>query len=248
MKLIRASWPAPAHIHALTTTRLDGISRAPYAELNLADHVGDDPLSVHENRAILAHALGLKQEPQWLQQVHGTTLVEASPVSQHVPEADACWTAQPGLACAVMTADCLPVLFTDRAGTRVAAAHAGWRGLAAGVLEQTLAVFDDPEDVLVWLGPAIGPLAFEVGDDVHQAFCTQSSEAKSAFSVSPTSKDKWLADLYRLATIRLRKAGVAGVFGGEFCTFSGREYFYSYRREGVTGRMATLVWIDSHCN
>ncbi|WP_409523593.1 peptidoglycan editing factor PgeF [Nitrincola sp. MINF-07-Sa-05] len=246
MKLIRASWPAPAHIHALTTTRLDGISRAPYAELNLADHVGDDPLSVRENREILKQALGLKQEPQWLQQVHGTQLVEARSDVQDVPEADACWTDQSRLACAVLTADCLPVLFTDRTGSRVAAAHAGWRGLAAGVLEQTLSAFENPEDVLVWLGPAIGPLAFEVGDDVHQVFCNQFPEAESAFSVSPTSKDKWLADLYRLATIRLQKAGVSGVFGGEFCTFSGREYFYSYRREGVTGRMASLIWIDSH--
>ncbi|MBV1786706.1 peptidoglycan editing factor PgeF [Marinobacterium sp. D7] len=243
MKLIRADWQAPDHIHALTTTRLDGVSRAPFNGLNLGLHVGDDPASVAENRAMLTHALGLKRTPQWLSQVHGVAVVEARDDAQ-VREADACWSDQPGQACVVMTADCLPVLFTDRQGTRVAAAHAGWRGLVSGVLEATLQPFDDPGQVLAWLGPAIGPLAFEVGGEVREQFVRVQESCEMAFVPSPTSHDKWLADLYQLARLRLQAAGVQAISGGDYCTFTEAEYFYSYRRDGQTGRMASLIWIE----
>lgn len=243
MKLIRASWPVKPSIHALTTTRLDGVSEAPFAGLNFAFHVGDDPAHVEQNRQILQKALGLKKPAQWLEQVHGCGVVKAA--ADDCPmAADACWSDEPGLACAIMTADCLPVLFCDRAGSRVAAAHAGWRGLAGGVLENTLAVFDDPAEVQVWLGPAIGPLAFEVGDDVFLAFCEEQPLASDAFVRSPTNPDKWLADIYQLARIRLNAAGVTDIYGGDFCTFTDSEYFYSYRRDGQTGRMVSLIWIE----
>ncbi|KEA64547.1 hypothetical protein ADIMK_1000 [Marinobacterium lacunae] len=244
MKLIRADWQAPAHIHALTTTRLDGVSRAPFDGLNLGLHVGDDAAAVEENRALLTRALGLKQPPQWLSQVHGVRVVKAQSDAQ-VREADGCWSDRPGVACTVMTADCLPVLFTDRAGTRVAAAHAGWRGLASGVLEATLLHFDEPEQVLVWLGPAIGPLAFEVGGEVREQFVRALPASETAFVHSPTAAGKWLADLYSLARLRLDAAGVTSVSGGDYCTFTESEYFYSYRRDGQTGRMASIIWIEA---
>lgn len=245
MRLIRADWDAPAQIHALTTTRQGGHSAAPYAGLNLGDHVEDLPEAVTANRQLLIQATGLHIAPQWLQQVHGTEVVEAQPDGQ-VRTADACFTAQPGQGCIVMTADCLPVLFTNTQGTKVAAAHAGWRGLAAGVLEQTLKVFAPHEQVLAWLGPAIGPLAFEVGAEVKQAFVAQHAKAEDAFRTSPTNpQDRYLADIYQLARIRLEAAGVAAVTGGEHCTFSDADNFFSYRRDGVTGRMASLIWIES---
>jgi len=243
MKLIRADWQVPDHIHALTTTRLDGVSRPPYDGLNLGLHVGDDPGAVVQNRGILMQALGLKLSPQWLSQVHGTGVVEAQPDGQ-VREADACWSRRPGVACAVLTADCLPVLFTDSEGSRVAAAHAGWRGLAAGVLEATLRHFPNPGKVQAWLGPAIGPLAFEVGEEVHARFVSELPETEVAFVHSPTQPGKWLADLYQLARLRLQAAGVQAISGGDYCTFTEAEYFYSYRRDGQTGRMASLIWIE----
>ena len=245
MRLIRANWNAPAHIHALTTTRLGGQSAPPYNGLNLGDHVADSPADVSANRQQLMQATGLKLAPQWLHQVHGTEIVEALSDGQ-LRTADACFTATPGQACVVMTADCLPVLFTNTAGTRVAAAHAGWRGLAAGVLEQTLKVFDNNDEILAWLGPAIGPLAFEVGAEVLEAFVSENPEAEIAFKPSPTHpRDRFLADIYQLARTRLAAAGVAEVSGGDYCTFSDADNFFSYRRDGVTGRMASLIWIES---
>lgn len=243
MKLIRAQWPVRPKVHALTTTRLDGVSLPPYDGLNLAAHVGDQPAAVQENRRILQQALGLKQPIGWLEQVHGVELVKAV-AGNDLPVADACWSDEPGVACAVLTADCLPVLFCNRDGSRVAAAHAGWRGLAAGVLEQTLQVFDTPADVLVWLGPAIGPLAFEVGQEVFDAFCCDDPLSERAFVTSPTDHRKWLADIYQLARRRLQRAGVEEIYGGDFCTFTDHDYFYSYRREGETGRMASVIWIE----
>lgn len=198
MKLIRADWQAPAHIHALTTTRQDGVSAAPFDSFNLGLHVGDDPGAVQHNRQLLALALGLKQSPQWLSQVHGVQIVEARPDGV-VRQADGCWSRMPGQACAVLTADCLPVLICNRSGTQVAAAHAGWRGLAGGVLEAALAQFEDPAELLVWLGPAIGPLAFEVGAEVRERFMDALPAAEQAFVPSPTGAGKWLADLYQLA-------------------------------------------------
>ena len=231
-------WPAPAHVHSCVTTCEGGVSLAPYASFNLGDHVGDQPEAVAHNRQVLVDLLGC--QPAWLRQVHGTCVVQANP--EQVLEADACWTATPGIACTSMTADCLPVLFCDRAGTRVAAAHAGWRGLAAGVLEATVRALEVPVDeLLVWLGPAIGPAAFEVGPEVRDVFVSQHPEAMGAFTRSVNS-GKFMADIYALARIRLAAIGISAVYGGGFCTFSD-ERFYSYRRSNPTGRMASLIWL-----
>lgn len=243
MKLIRASWPANPRVHAFTTTRLGGESQSPYDSFNFGFHVGDDAEKVESNRHILQSMMGVHSRIQWLEQIHGNQVVKASHTDSPVA-VDACWSEESGLACAVMTADCLPVLMTDRQGQRVAAAHAGWRGLAAGILENTLAVFNDPSQVQVWLGPAIGPLAFEVGDDVFLAFCEENPLAAAAFVKAPTDQSKWLADLYHLARIRLVAAGVEEIYGGDYCTFTQANYFYSYRRDGQTGRMASVIWIE----
>ncbi|KRW62826.1 peptidoglycan editing factor PgeF [Pseudomonas sp. TTU2014-080ASC] len=231
-------WPAPGRVKSCVTTRSGGVSVAPYEGLNLGDHVGDDPVSVRKNRERLLSMLGCK--PAWLQQVHGTQVVEANP--WQVDEADASWSATAGIACTVMTADCLPVLFCDRAGTRVAAAHAGWRGLAGGVLEATLDALAVPaENVLVWLGPAIGPEAFEVGAEVRDAFVAQHEQAQAAFAPSHNT-GKFMADIYQLARIRLAACGVEAVYGGGLCTFNDPR-FYSYRRSAQTGRFASLIWL-----
>lgn len=223
------------------TTRAGGVSLPPWSSFNLGDHVGDDPAHVAENRAQLRKQL--PAEPGWLKQVHSATVVEAG--SARV-EADAVFSRRPGSVCAVLTADCLPVLFCDRAGSVVAAAHAGWRGLANGVLEATVAAMQvPPNEVMAWMGAAIGPQAFEVGDEVHQTFVAQHPEASSAFVPHPSGEPgKWLADIYQLARIRLSHAGVQAVYGGGRCTFREADTFYSYRRDGVTGRMAALIWLE----
>ncbi|MCV6591181.1 MAG: peptidoglycan editing factor PgeF [Marinobacterium sp.] len=244
MKLIEADWPAPAHVRALTTTRQGGVSVAPFDTLNLGDHVEDCPQAVAQNRQSLLRYLQLDTPAQWLQQVHGVDVVEAQPDGE-VRVADACWSSEPGQPCIVMTADCLPVCFTDRQGSRVAVAHAGWRGLCNGVLEQTLQIFDDPSQVIVWLGPAIGLDAFEVGAEVRQQFCERQPEAGAAFRPVAGRSAKWLADIYMLARLRLHNAGVTAVHGGGFCTVHDQARFFSYRRETRTGRMATLIWIDA---
>nr|WP_298135849.1 peptidoglycan editing factor PgeF [uncultured Pseudomonas sp.] len=233
------AWPAPARVKACITTRAGGVSVAPFDSLNLGTHVGDDPVAVKKNRQRLVSQLGCK--PAWLQQVHGLGVVEALP--EMLAEADASWTATPGIACTVMTADCLPALFCDRGGSRVAAAHAGWRGLAAGVLEATLdALAVAPEDTLVWLGPAIGPQAFEVGTEVREAFLAQHAQAEQAFSAS-LNPGRYMADIYQLARIRLAARGVDAVYGGDCCTYSDPR-FYSYRRSAQTGRFASLIWLS----
>ena len=238
------TWPAPATVRSLITTRQGGASRGVYAGFNLGDHVGDDPAAVAANRAQLAARVG--GQPAWLNQVHGTCVIDAAAVvggASAPPAADASCARQPGAICAVMTADCLPVLFCDRAGTVVAAAHAGWRGLLAGVLESTVAAMRVPgAELLAWLGPAIGPRAFEVGDEVRSAFVAAADDAASAFVPAPGGK--WLCDIYRLARQRLAARGVTQVFGGAECTLSDATRFYSYRRDGVTGRMAALVWLE----
>lgn len=233
-------WPAPATVRAMQTTRRGGCSAAPWDSLNLGDHVGDDPACVLANRARLRSRL--PGEPAWLKQVHGTQVVEAMPDVSPVIEADAAFARQSGAVCVVMTADCLPVLFCNRAGTVVAAAHAGWRGLLAGVLEATIAAMAvAPGELLAWLGPAIGPARFEVGDEVRAAFIGSSPGAAEAFV--PSSPGKWLADIYLLAKHRLRAAGLTSIYGGGLCTVSDGERYFSYRRDGVTGRMATLIWL-----
>ena len=233
-------WPAPANVRALSTTRNGGVGSAPFASLNLGDHVGDDPQIVARNRCLLREHL--PAEPLWLKQVHATT-VAAADRACGTPEADAGVAREPHKVCAVLTADCLPLLLCDRAGTVVGAAHAGWRGLAAGVIESTIAAMGvDPATLLAWLGPAIGPNAFEVGDEVRAVFLEHDAAAIGAFAAQ--SSGKWLADIYRLARIRLASSGVAQVYGGDFCTFHERERFFSYRRDRITGRMASLIWLN----
>lgn len=235
-------WPAPATVRALSTTRLGGVSHGSYASLNLAQHCGDDAQAVAENRQRLQTLLNLAHPPLWLNQVHGTRVV-ALEQAQGLESADAATSHSHGRACVVMTADCLPVLLCNRAGTLVAAAHAGWRGLVGGVLEATVAALPcAASELLVWLGPAIGPQAFEVGDEVRAAFIAHDAAASTCFQPSPTGR--WLADLYHLARQRLAAVGVSAVYGGGRCTFSEAEYFHSYRRDGAhSGRMASLVWL-----
>lgn len=231
-------WPAPPRVRACVTTRADGVSLPPYDSFNLGDHVDDDPAAVASNRLKLTTTLGC--QPAWLSQVHGIRVVEADPA--RVETADASWSQTPGIASLVMTADCLPALFCNRGGTRVAAAHAGWRGLANGVLEATLDALATPADqILVWLGPAIGPDAFEVGPEVRDAFIAQHAEADTAFRPSANT-GRYLADIYALARIRLAARGITAVHGGGFCTVSDPR-FYSYRRASRTGRFASLVWL-----
>lgn len=240
---ILPEWPAPSRVRALSTTRFGGVSKGAYASLNFGDHVGDDPAAVAENRRRLVSTLGLKREPTWLKQVHGTQVAHLSGVEVQEP-ADAAVTSRPGLACTVMTADCLPVLFCDRAGTRVAAAHAGWRGLSAGVLEAALAALgEDSAEFMAWMGPAIGPESYEVGEEVRRAFVHLDAEAAAAFTAGKTS-GKWWCDLYALARRRLEAAGLTEVYGGGLCTYADRERFFSFRRDGECGRMATLIYIE----
>jgi len=235
-------WPVAAAVRAITTTRQGGVSQGRYASMNPAAHVDDDPAAVMTNRQTLQQALGLPGPPVWLQQVHGTEVVNAA-TAKGSPMADAAWCSQPGIVCAVLTADCLPVLLADTAGQCVAAIHAGWRGLAAGVIEQAVIAMGRPgETLLAWLGPAIGPLAFRVGDEVRDAFMVHDQEANGAFRQG--SDGAWFADLYQLARQRLADCGVTAVYGGEYCSFTDPERFYSYRRDGATGRMATLIWLE----
>ncbi len=251
LKLIYPEWPAPENVRAATTTCLGGVSKPPFDSLNMGGHVGDEPVSVAANRQRLAETLKLPENPHWLSQVHGTGVIELDDGSIGLPEGDASMTQEPGCVCAVLTADCLPVLFCDRAGTRVAAAHAGWRGLVAGVLESTVEALNVPGDeILAWLGPAIGPKFFEVGEEVYQAFVEQNPEAADAFAPSTDAdkKSRWLADLYQLARIRLNNAEVTSISGGGFCTFEDQERFFSFRRDGETGRMASLIWLESSLN
>lgn len=259
-------WPAPASVHSLITTRQGGVSGHPFKSFNVGDHVGDDPLAVARNRQQLDQYL--PAPPCWLQQVHGTTVIDAVAArsSADVVVADGAFARDPGVVCAVMTADCLPVLLCDRAGAVVAAAHAGWRGLQAGILERTVAVMGVPgRQLIAYLGPAIGPLAFEVGDEVRTAFLDADREAAAAFRSVPISEPgfvggdrgvenppraaapvgRWLADIYLLARQRLCRLGVEAIYGGGYCTVAQEASFFSYRRDGVTGRMASLIWLSA---
>jgi YfiH family protein len=227
------------------------LSAGVYASLNLAEHVGDQASVVQQNRARLRVLAGLPAEPVWLNQVHGVRVCVAGGVTGRAtgvtnggsPEADAAVSVQPGVVCAVLTADCLPILMTDRAGTVVAAVHAGWRGLAAGVIEAAVAGMERPgAELMAWIGPGIGPQHFEVGDEVRSCFCDIRAEAASAFA--PTRAGRWLADLPALARERLRGLGLLQVSGGELCTYADAHRFFSYRRDGVTGRMASLIWLE----
>ncbi|NRA72575.1 MAG: peptidoglycan editing factor PgeF [Gammaproteobacteria bacterium] len=229
--MIKASWQAPVHIHGITTTRRDG---------NIALHVNDDPAVVFANRQLLSKHL--PNEPLWLEQVHSTIIIAADQPHQVVPIADAVITSQRHQVIGVMTADCLPLLICDKAGQQVAAVHAGWRGLAAGIIEQAIAQFFAPNDqLMVWLGPAIGASAFEVGQEVLDQFVKQRPQDITHFK---RHGDKYLADLYGLARARLAAMGITNISGGDSCTYTQTDQFYSYRRDGQTGRMVSLIWIS----
>ncbi|WP_333617616.1 purine nucleoside phosphorylase YfiH [Mixta calida] len=239
--LIVPDWPAPASVRACSTTRAGGVSAAPRDSLNLGDHVGDRPEDVLANRHRLKEMAALPAMPHWLEQVHGTGVARLDGQPTAARRADAVWSNQPGAVCAVMTADCLPVLFCSFDGKEVAAAHAGWRGLCAGILENTLSQFSaPPQEIHVWLGPAIGPEAFEVGPEVREAFMTRDPAAQRAFRASG---EKFYADLWLLARQRLAAQGVASISGGGRCTWHESAHFFSWRRSGTTGRMASLIWL-----
>jgi len=243
--LLWADWPAAKNIRALTTTRIGGVSGGAYSSMNLADHVGDVQADVEKNREILARQLKI-QQPVWLKQVHGVQVADAS-TAKHHDAADAIYTDQKDTVCAVMTADCLPLLFCNKQATKVAAAHAGWRGLADGVIETTVeSLQENPEDILVWLGPAIGADCFEVGQDVVDAFVSVDAKAKQAFI--KTDVTHFLADIYQLARLRLQNLGIDKIYGGGLCTYTDEERFYSFRKNKTTGRMASMIWIVAEEN
>lgn len=235
--LLTPQWPAPVSVRACQTTRLGGLSLPPYESLNLGEHVGDAPEAVAQNRARLRQLAGLPSEPLWLQQVHGREVVDGASAQRC---ADASFATRPGQVCAVLTADCLPLLLCRVDGTAVAAVHAGWRGLLAGVIEQAVKRAGGGE-WMAWLGPAIGPQAFEVGREVYDAFVAEDSRSASAFVAARPGH--FMADLYALARQRLARCGVGQVYGGEQCTYNEPDRFFSYRRDGVTGRMASLIWL-----
>lgn len=243
---LEPDWPAPAGVRALTTTRRGGVSVPPWDSFNLGQHVGDDPDAVALNRGRVASRCQVAvTDIHWLDQVHGTR-VAYLPAVEGATTADASVCRTPGCVSVVLTADCLPVLFCTLDGKAVAAAHAGWRGLAAGVLERTVDRLGPANQVMAWLGPAIGPAAFEVGPEVRAAFMARDAAAETAFAPAPGRPGHYLADLFRLARLRLEAAGVTRVYGGGLCTYSEPERFYSYRRDGETGRMASLVWLSGN--
>ncbi|HET8850048.1 MAG TPA: peptidoglycan editing factor PgeF [Marinobacter sp.] len=245
---LKPGWRVPDNVRALSTTRRGGVSAAPWESLNLGHHVNDVAEHVAENRQRLAQHAGLAVENiGWLNQVHGTSVVELSPGNASaLPEADASYTRQPGIACAILSADCLPIVLADNAGTVVGAAHAGWRSLCGGVIEQLIGAMNVPgAELNAWLGPAIGPDQFEVGPEVREAFLGQDEGAHLAFQTRGARAGHYLADIYCLARRRLARIGVEAVSGGSLCTVNDRDWFFSYRRDGQTGRMATLVWLKS---
>lgn len=240
--ILWADWPAPKTVRACSTLRTGGTSFDVYASFNLGHHVGDAPEAVSENRRRLQDMLDLPGDPRWLNQVHGTEVISAETV-QKTPCADSSIVTTPGTVAVVLTADCLPVVLCDTDGRCAAVAHAGWRGLNAGVLEKTVKKMDVAgQHVLAWLGPAIGPAAFEVGEEVRDAFMAVDNNAAAAFT--PNERGRWQADIYLLARQRLARVGVTAVSGGGLCTYSDAQRFFSYRRDGVTGRMATMVWLE----
>lgn len=249
VQLITPDWPAPPAVKSVVTTRVGGISLPPWNTFNLGDHVGDKLEHVATNRARLRQQLNLEHDPCWLQQVHGTDVVELKPGSGSGITADAVWSQTPAQVCAIMTADCLPVLICNVQGTRVAAVHCGWRGLAAGILRRTIGLLaQQPSDLLVYLGPAIGKEAFEVGEEVVQAFADNSIDEahrhRQARHFSPGLPGKAFADIYGLAKEELESLEVSRIYGGDRCTFGETATFFSYRRDGVTGRMASLIWLE----
>lgn len=242
MNVITADWPAPNWINAFTTTRETGLSRKPFAKFNLAHHVGEDIVTVTLNRLKLQQAFNFKVKTTWLNQSHSDTVVELTKPGKSYIDADGVWTRCEGLPCIVMTADCLPLLLTDTSGSLVGAIHCGWQGIAKGIIERSIEQITPHlnGDLLVWLGPAIGPKAFEVGRDVYDLFVNQNYAYQQCFTEKKRGK-KWLADIYQLATVRLNDLGVNQIFGGHYCTYSDAKQFYSYRRDNRTGRMASII-------
>lgn len=240
------NWPAPNHVRAYATTRLGGHSVASYNSFNLSYEVGDDPAAVTANRNYLTNTLDLPTTPLWLRQKHGPVVVSADADYAVPPEADASFATRVNRVCLVATADCLPLLVCNKIGSQVAAIHAGWRGLAAGIIEQTLQHFSVPSTQLfVWLGPAIGPGVFEVGEEVRQTYIQHYADDATFFQAS--SQGKWLADLYGLARRRLNTLGITDIYGGGHCTYSENDRFFSYRRDGqYSGRMVSLIWLADH--
>jgi YfiH family protein len=237
---IHADWSAPEHIRAFTTTRKGGVSEGVYGSFNLALHVDDQASAVTRNRQLLRDTFELPAEPVWLQQTHSNRVIDTNHFD--ATEADASWASKNGAVCAVLTADCLPVFFTNKEGSKVAVAHAGWRGLLNGVISKTFSAMQtNPDDCLVWLGPSIGPDAFEVGQEVLQSFIDKDKAVLQAFRQK--DEEHWLCDMYQLARIELGRLGVNQVSGGGLCTYTDKENFYSFRRDGNTGRMASLIWI-----
>ncbi|GAB3243134.1 purine nucleoside phosphorylase YfiH/LACC1 family protein [Chitinimonas naiadis] len=237
---IRPDWPAPEGVQALVTTRLGGVGIGPYASLNLGRHVGDDVATVTANRSLLRQ--DLPAEPAWLEQVHGTAVADVGASGSSLQQADAAVSRVPGAVCVVMTADCLPVFFASEDGKAVGVAHAGWRGLNDGVLEATIARMAGAGPLMAWMGPAIGPDAFEVGEEVRAAFLAKDARAEMAFRPG-VQAGKWWADIYLLARLRLEAAGLTQIYGGGLCTVTDQTRFFSYRRDKTTGRMASLIWI-----
>ena len=242
MQVILPNWPASKTIKAFASTRCDGFSRGAYQGLNLGCHVGDDLSIVQKNRDCLIRQTDMPSAPVWLNQTHSTLVVEQSLPTDQVLDADGISTHIPGVVCSVMTADCLPVLLTNVQGTQVSAVHAGWRGLANGIIENAIDQFDG--QVMAWIGPAIGPSAFEVGEDVRNAFVSALPAASEAF-VLTRKQGKWLANMNLLVQQRLNRAGVEQVYFSNLCTYTDPQRFYSYRRDGVTGRQASFIWIDN---
>jgi polyphenol oxidase len=248
--IIVPHWPAPKNIHAFTTLRHGlGLSSPPFDRFNLGNHLspqGDDPAVVEKNRALLVHEYALPNPPHWLKQVHGVDVLRCvdRPENHHGEYiADASVTANKNIVLSILTADCLPVLFCNAAGNEVAAAHAGWRGLVGGVLENTVnAMTTVPENIIAWLGPAAGPKAYEIGMEVRDAFLRLDASADAAFT--NTRENHWRVDLYQLARMRLQSIGVKNIYGGDHCTISEPEKFFSHRREQRTGRMASLIWFE----
>ncbi|WP_411992312.1 peptidoglycan editing factor PgeF [Agarivorans sp. DSG3-1] len=236
------NWPCPANVVAVYSDRVAGVSQVPFDSYNLGDHVGDELAAVNSNRANFQ--MSMPEQVCWLKQVHSTRVVDASDQANVLSEADASIAASSGAACVVMTADCLPVLFCDLQGTVVAAAHAGWRGLVDGVLEKTVAKMQvEPQQLMAWMGPAIGPQAFEVGAEVKQRFVQHNARAASAFTQA-SQADKYYADIFTLAEQRLQALGIGAIYSERICTYSHPQHYFSYRREGQTGRMAAAIWLS----
>ena len=244
---LQPEWPRPVTVKAHSSTRLGGVSQAPYTGFNLGDHVEDNAAHVQANREQLMTDLALPGSPLWLQQVHSRVIVEANDWHAGV-QADGCIARAPGQVCLVMTADCLPVLLANQAGTVVAAVHAGWRGLCDGILEQAVTQMACSDEITAWIGPAIGAGHFEVGDEVRSAFLQAQPSDSITSAFKPSRPGHWLTDLIHIAKYRLYCAGVRNIFGGHWCTYTDEQRFYSYRREGQTGRMASLIWLESKSN